>query len=73
MKITKRFISNLATYILGLGIGLVLVGLILQFKQYVAKNQAPPQRAPHRMVPPPGLNSPQTTSESSGSPEQRTD
>ena len=53
MKLTKRFISNLATYILGLGIGLVLVGLIIQFKQHVAKNRQLPQKAPHRTVAPP--------------------
>ena len=35
MKVSKRFISNLATYLFGLAIGLVLVGIILQMKQKV--------------------------------------
>ena len=56
VKLTKRFISNLATYILGLGIGLVLVGLIIQFKQHVANNRKLPQKAPHRTIAPPDSN-----------------
>lgn len=52
MKLSKRFISNFATYLLGIGIGLVLVGVILSMKQKVFQNhQARQQQAQQQTTP----------------------
>lgn len=51
MKINKRFISNLATYMLGLAIGLVLVGVIMQIKQKVFQQHQANQPAQQQTAP----------------------
>ncbi len=51
MKINKRFISNLATYMLGLAIGLVLVGVIMQMKQKVFQQHQANQPTQQQAVP----------------------
>lgn len=38
MKLNKRTISNIATYLMGIAIGIMLVGLIMQMKQRVFKD-----------------------------------
>ncbi|MCA9271645.1 MAG: hypothetical protein KDA31_01235 [Phycisphaerales bacterium] len=46
MKLSKRTLSNLATYFMGFAIGLVLVGVILSMKQKVfQQHQARQQQA----------------------------
>jgi len=46
MKLNKRTISNFATYLMGVAIGLVLVGAILSMKQKVFQgHQAHQQQA----------------------------
>ncbi len=47
MKLSKRTISNFATYLMGVAIGLVLVGVILSMKQKVFQgHQARQQQTP---------------------------
>ena len=45
MKLTKRTISNFATYFMGIAIGLVLVGAILSIKQKVFQQHQARQQA----------------------------
>jgi len=45
VKINKRTISNFATYLMGIAIGIMLVGLILQTKQRVFKQHEAKQQA----------------------------
>jgi len=45
VKIDKRFISNLATYLMGIAIGIMFVGLILSMKQRVFANHQAEQEA----------------------------
>lgn len=52
MKITKRFISNLATYLMGIAIGLVLVGAILSMKQKVFQRHQAQQSQPAQQATP---------------------
>lgn len=45
MKLSKRTISNFATYFMGIAIGLVLVGVILSMKQKVFQHHQAKQQA----------------------------
>jgi hypothetical protein len=45
VKINKRTISNFATYLMGIAIGIMLVGLIMQMKQRVFQNHQAKQEA----------------------------
>ncbi len=61
MKLSKRTISNFATYLMGIAIGLVLVGAIMSMKQKVfqghqARQQQP--QAPSQQTPPSGAELP---------------
>lgn len=63
MKLSKRTISNFATYLMGIAIGLVLVGAILSMKQKVfqghqAQQQQQAQQSPQQ-TPSSGENEPQ--------------
>ena len=54
MKLSKRTISNFATYLMGIAIGLVLVGAILSMKQKVFQgHQAQQQAQPSPQQTPP--------------------
>lgn len=45
MKLDKRTISNIATYLMGIAIGIMLVGLIMSMKQTVFQNHQAKQEA----------------------------
>lgn len=63
MKLSKRTMSNIATYFMGIAIGLVLVGAIMSMKQKVfqhhqAKQQAQQAQQPQQQTPTSGENQP---------------